>query len=118
VRDSRPLPSASDPVGMTPAVRPEEVDVELAPGARNAVRVCLAIQPHERVTVITDRASAGIAQSLLREIDAVGAPSQEFVLEAIATRPVTSLRRSPVNSASAWRSPTSSIAGGCGTRTW
>jgi aminopeptidase len=31
-------------------------DPELTPGARNAVRVCLNIQPHERVTVIADRA--------------------------------------------------------------
>ena len=36
-------------------------DSELTPGARNAVRVCLRIQPSERVTVITDEASIEIA---------------------------------------------------------
>ena len=30
------------------------IDPELLPGARNAIRVCLNVQPHERVTVITD----------------------------------------------------------------
>ena len=31
-------------------------DPELTPGARNAVTVCLRIQPSEKVTVITDDA--------------------------------------------------------------
>ena len=37
---------------------------ELIPGARNAVDTCLAIQSGERVTLIADRASAGVAASL------------------------------------------------------
>ena len=43
-------------------------------GARNAIRVCLDIQPHERVTVITDAACAHIARALENEIHGVGAP--------------------------------------------
>ena len=50
-------------------------DPELTPGARNAVRVCLAIQPSEKVTLITDRACQEIAASLAREIQWIGAPS-------------------------------------------
>jgi leucyl aminopeptidase (aminopeptidase T) len=69
----------------------ETVDPELLPGARNAIRVCLNVQPHERVTVITDRECADIAASLLHEIAAVGAPSQVFVLEDLAPRPLTAL---------------------------
>lgn len=70
---------------------PHSFDPELTPGARNAVRVCLAIQPSERVTVITDRACEEIAASLVHEIDAVGAPSRVFVLEACAPRPLAEL---------------------------
>jgi len=67
-------------------------DIEqLQPGARNAVRVCLKIQPHERVTVIADRAAADIADSLMREIALVGAPAHLFVLEDVATRPLVAL---------------------------
>jgi leucyl aminopeptidase (aminopeptidase T) len=67
------------------------VDPELLPGARNAVRVCLKVQPHERVTVITDRACEPIAASLVHEIDAVGARHRAFVLEEVASRPLDHL---------------------------
>ena len=33
-------------------------DPELTPGARNAVSVCLRVQPTEKVTVITDERAA------------------------------------------------------------
>ena len=66
-------------------------DPELTPGARNAVRVCLALQPAEKVTLITDRACAEIAASLAHEIQAVGAPFTVFVLEDEAPRPLAAL---------------------------
>ena len=40
-------------------------DPELTPGARNAVRVCLRIQPSERVCVITDEATLEIAAAIV-----------------------------------------------------
>jgi aminopeptidase len=67
------------------------VDPELLPGARNAIRVCLAVQPTERVTVITDRACEEIAASLVHEIEQVGAHYRAFVLEDLASRPLTAL---------------------------
>jgi leucyl aminopeptidase (aminopeptidase T) len=67
------------------------VDPELLPGARNAIRVCLNVQPAERVTVITDRECADIAASLVHEIEQVGAPYRLFVLEDIAPRPLIGL---------------------------
>lgn len=67
------------------------VDPELLPGARNAIRVCLDVQPHERVTVITDRECEEIAASLVHEIEQVGAPYRMFVLEDIASRPLAGL---------------------------
>src|SRR5918999_683779 len=66
-------------------------DPELTPGARNAVRVCLAIQPAEKVTLITDRECQEIAASLAREIQEVGAPFTAFVLEEESPRPLTTL---------------------------
>ena len=67
------------------------VDRDLQPGARNAVRVCLNIQPSERVTVIADRSCREIADALIHEIDDVGAPYRLFVLEDVAPRPLTGL---------------------------
>jgi aminopeptidase len=64
---------------------------ELQPGAANAVRVCLNIQPHERVTVISDVACREIGDALIREIEAVGARYASFVLEDEAPRPLAAL---------------------------
>lgn len=66
-------------------------DPELAPGARNAVNVCLRIQPTEKVTVITDNACREIAASIVAELDQVGCPYHAFVLEELAPRPLTGL---------------------------
>ena len=67
------------------------IDQEYIQGAKNAIRVCLNIQPHERVTVITDHACKDIAASLIQEIEAVGAPMHAFVLEECAARPLAHL---------------------------
>src|SRR5688500_4160195 len=66
-------------------------DKDLAPGARNAIRVCLNVQPHERVTVVADRECEDIAASLVHEIEAVGAPYTAFILEDVAPRPLADL---------------------------
>jgi aminopeptidase len=66
-------------------------DPELTPGARNAVRVCLRIQPTEKVTVITDEVSLEIAAAIVHELEDVGCPYQTWVLEDVATRPLTDL---------------------------
>ncbi len=112
-------------------------DKDLAPGARNAIRVCLNVQPHERVTVITDRDCDDIAASLVHEIEEVGAPYKAFILEDVAPAAArrSARRRSPTtwsrarsasspctcsatSSARACSSPTSSIAAGCAMPTW
>jgi len=66
-------------------------DPELTPGARNAVKVCLRVQPGEKVTVITDEATKEIAASMVRELEAVGAPYRAWVLEDLAPRPLGDL---------------------------
>jgi aminopeptidase len=62
-------------------------DPELSPGARNAVRTCLRVEPHEKVTVITDAASQEIAASLVSELARVGCVHHAFRLEDYCTRP-------------------------------
>jgi len=66
-------------------------DPQLTPGARNAVRVCLRVQASEKVTVITDEVNLEIAAALVRELDEVGCRYQTWVLEDVATRPLTDL---------------------------
>ncbi len=62
---------------------------DLEPGARNAVEVCLAIQPGERVALIADEASGAVAASIAAALDAVGARWQGVLIEQVATRPLT-----------------------------
>jgi aminopeptidase len=64
---------------------------EFTPGARNAVTTCLRIQPQERVTLITDEKCAPIAASLARELESLGCPWHGFVLEELASRPLTAM---------------------------
>lgn len=66
-------------------------DPELAPGARNAVRACLRIQPFEKVTVIADRASIEIGAAMAAELRELGAPFQAWLLEDLAPRPLTDM---------------------------
>jgi aminopeptidase len=66
-------------------------DPELTPGARNAVNVCLRVQPGEKVTVISDEVTKEIAASMVRELEAVQAPYRAWVLEDLAPRPLVDL---------------------------
>ncbi len=66
----------------------ETAQEELIPGARNAVETCLAIQPGERVTLISDRTSEEVAASLARAIEMRDAACEEFLLEDLAPRPL------------------------------
>ncbi len=53
------------------------------------MRVCLRVQPSEKVTVITDEVSLEIAAALVRELEELGCRYQTWVLEDVATRPLT-----------------------------
>jgi aminopeptidase len=66
-------------------------DPEYSVGAKNAVNVCLRIQPQEKVTLITDNMCKEIAASIAHEIEKVGASYRCFVLEEYAKRPLTDL---------------------------
>ncbi len=62
-------------------------DPALTPGARNAIQVCLRLGPHERITLISDRACTEIAAALRSEIEKTGADYSVFVLEDHGPRP-------------------------------
>jgi leucyl aminopeptidase (aminopeptidase T) len=66
-------------------------DPQLTLGARNAVRVCLRVQPSEKVTVITDEVSLEIAAAIVHEVEDLGCPYKTWVLEDVASRPLTDL---------------------------
>jgi len=63
---------------------------ELAPGARNAVEVCLGIVPREQVALIADRASADVAASLAHALEEIGARTRSVLIEDVAARPLSS----------------------------
>ncbi len=69
----------------------DTIDSELAPGARNAVRVCLQLQPDERITIITDLATCEIAAALQAEVEEIGSEHAVFVIENYAHRPLTAM---------------------------
>lgn len=68
------------------------VDPRLQPGAANGVHTCLRVQRGERVVVVTDRRTIGIAATFYHELLAAGAQVTAFVLEDLARRP---LRNAP-----------------------
>ena len=83
---------------MSISVGPNHVDLshlafdpEFTPGARNAVHVCLRIQPTERVCVITDVATLEIAAAIVAELDKLGAPYRAWIMEELADRPLVDL---------------------------
>ncbi|HTO94575.1 MAG TPA: aminopeptidase [Bacteroidota bacterium] len=72
---------------MTDRLLDIPVDPALSPGAHNAIAVCLAVRPEERVTLITDKASEEIGASLYREILDAGGACSVFLLEDYGPRP-------------------------------
>ncbi len=66
---------------------------EFREGARNAVTTCLRIEPNEKVTVITDESTAAIAAALVAELDGIGCTWNAFVLEELASRPLSGMPR-------------------------
>ena len=68
-------------------------DPEYAPGAHNAVNVCLRVQPSEQVCFITDESTLEIAAAIAHELENLGAPYHAWVLEELAERPLTNMPR-------------------------
>src|SRR5438094_683159 len=65
------------------------IDPDLLPGAHNAIDVCLQLKPQERITIITDTVTRGIAAALQSEVERVGSKYSLFVLAHHARRPLS-----------------------------
>jgi leucyl aminopeptidase (aminopeptidase T) len=64
---------------------------EFAAGAQSAVTTCLRIDPTEKVTLITDRATEQIAASIGEQLAARGCEWNAFLLEDLAPRPLINM---------------------------
>ena len=64
---------------------------DLIPGARNAIRTCLRVQPFESVAIVTDRETEEIAASLADQVREVGARVETLVMEDYGPRPMLEL---------------------------
>src|SRR6266404_4016536 len=69
----------------------DTIDAELAPGARNALRVCLQLKPAERITIITDEATRDIAAALQAEVEEIRSEHAVFLLENYVDRPARNM---------------------------
>ena len=76
---------------MDARLRDLTFDPELSPGAYNAIHVCLRLEPHERITIITDVATLEIAACLANQVESTGAECSTFVLEEHASRPLKAM---------------------------
>src|SRR5437867_4005617 len=65
-----------------------EAPPDLAPGAHNAVDVCLSIAAADRVALVADEASAAVAASLAVALDAAGARWEGVLVEHVGARPL------------------------------
>lgn len=61
---------------------------ELASGARNAIEVCLNVQPGERVALIADQASREVAASLEHALMECRADPRPLLIESVSSRPI------------------------------
>lgn len=66
---------------------------EYATGARNAVRMCLNVQPGDRVAVIRDRGRADIADAIVEESLAAGGEVLDWTMEEWVQRPAREFPR-------------------------
>ena len=90
---ARTLPEKARDGSGTHRIRQIAFDAEFTPGAHNAVRVCLRVQPSERVCLITDEVTIEIAVAIAHQLDEVGAPYQVWILEDVAERPLQQMPR-------------------------
>jgi len=63
-------------------------DLDLRPGADNAVNTCLRVQPGETVAIIVDEACREIGASLADAVRQAGGTPSGYVIEELARRPI------------------------------
>src|SRR5262249_9597846 len=70
---------------------------DLAPGARNAVEVCLGVQRGERLALVADKASSEVAASIPAVLGQIGAVCDAVLIEDVASRPMTAAPQAVVD---------------------
>ncbi len=92
-RDEVKIPTLSQSARQGWGTRENHIafDPEFTEGARNAINVCLRVQPNEKVCVITDEVTLEIAAAIVSELEKLGAPYRAWVLEDLAERPLKNL---------------------------
>ena len=85
---------------------------DFAPGARNAVRVCLNISGTDRVAVVKDRARREIAEAIEEEARATGAEIRSWTMEDHVKRPATEFPRAIADGIVKFRPTASYFVGG------
>lgn len=69
----------------------ETIKEELMPGARNAIKVCLAVKRSDRVFILTDKRTLSVGQALRKAASEVGAECSMEVLEDHIERPASDM---------------------------
>ena len=64
---------------------------DMRAGAEVAVRICMAVQPGERVLILGDEGSSLISQALADAASPIAAAVETFTLESLGTRPITEI---------------------------
>ena len=72
---------------MNSVVKNRTFDPALRQGAHNAIHVCLRLQAHETIAILTDNETIEIAAALLAEVEQTGARCHFFVWEDYLPRP-------------------------------
>jgi aminopeptidase len=90
-RDSVPAQSREKRQGSGTPIEQISFDPEYTPGARNAVQVCLRVEPEEKVCLITDEATLETAAAIAHELEELGSSYRAWVLEDLAPRPLKDL---------------------------
>jgi leucyl aminopeptidase (aminopeptidase T) len=84
---------------------------EYAPGARNAVRVCLNVQEGDRVMVIKTAARGDIAEAIEEEAESAGAEVASVAMEEVVQRPAREFPRALAERIRAYRPTVSYYVG-------
>lgn len=85
---------------------------EFQTGARNAVRVCLAVSGDDRVAVVRDQETLPIAEAIAEESRSTGAEVHSWTMEELMTRPARELPRSMAEDITQFRPTVSYYIGG------
>ncbi len=90
-RTATPHVADATPGEREQALLAQPFPAEFTPGAHAAVTACLRVEASEKVTLIADQSTLPIAAALAHALVATGCRWTVFILEELATRPLTNM---------------------------